>query len=258
MKDKYPIPVLFDRIGTHFLKNIYTTAKGRIRLAVLQRDLMPLLCGKPLQILDIGGGAGQMAMWYASLGHHVTVIDVSQQLLAEGQSIAQALGLDAQMEFFVGDACRLMDVLQEKTYDGVCCHAVLEWVEDGAGLLQACAARIKPGGFFSLMYYNRAALRFAQHVFGNFDYLDRDLKPYRKTAKLTPNYPRDIAEIDGWVELLHLTCKQRSAIRCFYDYMKPHDRERHSIEALITRELALSVDSAYLSVSRYIHDIYIK
>ena len=64
MDDNY-----FNRIGGHFLKNIYATAKGRIRLAVLQRDLAPLLGGEALRILDVGGGAGQMALWYASLGH---------------------------------------------------------------------------------------------------------------------------------------------------------------------------------------------
>lgn len=52
-------PVHFDRIGAHFLKNIYATAKGRIRLAVLQRDLAPLLSENPIEILDIGGGTNE-------------------------------------------------------------------------------------------------------------------------------------------------------------------------------------------------------
>ena len=79
----------FDRIGAVFLKNIYATTKGRIRLAVLQRDLAPLLAGAPLRILDVGGGAGQMALWYASLGHEVVVADRSQVLLDEGRAAAQ-------------------------------------------------------------------------------------------------------------------------------------------------------------------------
>ena len=244
----------FDRIGAVFLKNIYATTKGRIRLAVLQRDLAPLLSGAPLRILDVGGGAGQMALWYASLGHDVTVADRSQMLLDEGRAAAQTLGLTAK--FIHADAFQLQEALNDARYDLVCCHAVLEWVEDGAALLTACAARLKAGGHLSLMYYNRRALVFAQHVFGNFDYLDRGLRPYRKTAKLTPEYPREAETVAAWLDGLGLQRERRSAIRCFYDYMKPRDRARHRDETIVARELALSGCEEYLPVARYIHEMH--
>ena len=244
---------LFDRIGAHFLKNIYATVKGRIRLAVLQRDLQPLLTAEPLRILDIGGGAGHMALWYADLGHDVTVVDVSHVLLDEGRAAAQALNLPAT--FVQADAFALEAALGGAQYDLVCCHAVLEWVENGAELLASCAARIRPGGYFSLMYYNAYALRFAQHVFGNFAYLDRDLRPYRKTAKLTPTHPRSPEEVGAALDNLSLYPVRRSAIRCFYDYMKPHDRARHSTDEITARELALSTEPHYLNVARYIHEL---
>ena len=244
----------FDRIGTVFLKNIYATTKGRIRLAVLQRDLAPLLAGAPLRILDVGGGAGQMALWYASLGHEVVVADRSQVLLDEGRAAAQTLGL--AVDFVHADAFQLADALNDATFDLACCHAVLEWIEDGAALLAACAARLKAGGHLSLMYYNRRALVFAQHVFGNFDYLDRELRPYRKTAKLTPEYPREAETVAAWLDGLGLQRERCSAIRCFYDYMKPHDRARHRDETIVARELALSGCEEYLPVARYIHEIH--
>lgn len=248
-------PQHFDRIGAHFLKNIYATAKGRIRLAVLQRDLAALLAQNPLNILDIGGGAGHMAMWYAGLGHHVTVIDPARTLLDEGRAAAQSHGLGERLQFLHGDAFSLGDTLGAQRYDLVCCHAVLEWVADGQGLLAACAGRVRTGGHFSLMYYNRRALLYAQHVFGNFAYLDRELRPYRKTAKLTPEHPRDPAQVDTWLDALHLAHERRSAIRCFYDYMKPHDRQRHDTDELVARELALSTAPEYLGVARYIHEL---
>lgn len=244
---------LFDRIGGHFLKNIYATAKGRIRLAVLQRDLQSLLAGVPLRILDIGGGAGQMALWYAEQGHDVTVADLSQVLLDEGRAAARMLGLP--VTFVQADAFALDALLGESQYDLVCCHAVLEWVEDASGLLAACTARVCPGGHLSLMYYNAHALRFAQHVFGNFTYLDRGLQPYRKIAKLTPGYPCHPEEVAAVLDKLALHPMRRSAIRCFYDYMKPHDRARHGADELIARELALSTDPSYLNVARYIHEL---
>ena len=132
---------------------------------------------------------------------------------------------------------------------------MLEWIEDGAALLAACAARVRAGGHFSLMYYNRRALVFAQHVFGNFDYLDRGLRPYRKTAKLTPDYPREPESVAAWLDDLGFTRVRRSAIRCFHDYMKPHDRARHDDAEIVARELALSASEDYLPVARYIHEL---
>ncbi|MDO4777741.1 MAG: methyltransferase domain-containing protein [Cardiobacteriaceae bacterium] len=237
------------------MKNIYATAKGRIRLAVLQRDLAPLLDGEALRILDVGGGAGQMALWYASLGHEVVVVDRAESLLDEGRRAADALGLAEKVRFVAGDAFALQDVLAEARFDMVCCHAVLEWVADGEGLLAACAARVRQDGWLSLMFYNRQALVFAQHVFGNFAYLDRDLQAYRKTAKLTPDFPRTPDEVAAWLDGLGLARGRRSAVRCFYDYMKPHDRARHVVEELVARELALSAEEAYLPVARYVHEL---
>ncbi|MDO4643924.1 MAG: methyltransferase domain-containing protein [Cardiobacteriaceae bacterium] len=243
----------FDHIGSHFLKNIYATAKGRIRLAVLQRDLQPLLIDQKLHILDIGGGAGQMALWYASLGHQVIVVDISNTLLDEGKRVAQKLGLP--IKFICADIFRLDEVLADTRFDLVCCHAVLEWIEDAAALLNICAARMTSGGYLSLMFYNHSALLFAQHVFANFDYINRRLRPYRKTAKLTPTYPCEPEFIAAQLDTLKLLRVQRSAIRCFYDYMKPHDRERHTLDTLIAYELTLSSSEKYINVARYIHEL---
>lgn len=46
--------------------------------------------------------------------------------------------------------------------------------------------------------------------------------------------------------------------RCFYDYMKPHDRARHSTDEITARELALSTEPHYLNVARYIHELRCK
>jgi len=181
------------------------------------------------------------------------VADRSQVLLDEGRAAAQTLGL--AVDFVHADAFQLADALNDATFDLVCCHAVLEWVEDGAALLAACAARVRAGGHFSLMYYNRRALVFAQHVFGNFDYLDRGLRPYRKTAKLTPDYPREPESVAAWLDDLGFTRVRRSAIRCFHDYMKPHDRARHDDAEIVARELAVSASEDYLPVARYIHEL---
>ncbi|SUO95618.1 methyltransferase domain-containing protein [Suttonella ornithocola] len=243
----------FAEIDAHFLKAIYHSSKGAIRLAVLQRDLAPLLQNTPpLQLLDIGGGAGQMALWCAKLGHHVTVIDISEPLLQKAKALAASENLSHQISFLHGDIFTLAEQLEENSFDGVLCHAVLEWIANGTDLFNIARSVLKNEGFFSLMYYNRIALEFTQHVFGNFDYVDASLVA-KKRAKLTPDYPREML----WVEtqLSDLSLIQRSGIRCFYDYMKPKDREVNSLENIIAHELALSSREEFFPVARYLHEI---
>jgi S-adenosylmethionine-dependent methyltransferase len=61
----------FDDLAERFQRKVYGGLKGEIRLAVLWRDIEPLLPevnDKPLRILDIGAGLGQLAIRLAKLG----------------------------------------------------------------------------------------------------------------------------------------------------------------------------------------------
>ena len=68
----------FDDISGKFAQNMYGTTKGRIREAVVWQELENILANypshKPLNILDAGGGQGQIACRLAKLGHNVTKI----------------------------------------------------------------------------------------------------------------------------------------------------------------------------------------
>lgn len=246
----------FDRIGSHFLKNIYTRTKGRIRLAVLQRDLAPYRYQQGrLRVLDVGGGAGQMALWWLAAGHDVTLLDASDALLAQARQAANEEGVLERLTLIHGDALNAHDYPARLDFDLVCCHAVLEWVEDGAALLAQCYRALGDGGSLSLMYYNRDALHFIQHVFANFDYLADDLVS-RNAAKLTPAYPRTREGVDRLLAAQGFAPAQCiTGVRCFYDYMKPRDRERHEWADIVRHELAMSQDARYLSVARYLHEL---
>lgn len=242
----------FDHHSAVFLRNIYARPKGQIRLAVLQRDLAELLPPGPLAVLDVGGGAGQMALWLGARGHWVEVLDIAPALLAAGRAEAEALRLDDRVHFVEGD---IFARPLAPDFDLICCHALLEWLPAARQeeLIQRCAALLRPGGALSLLVYNREALVFAQHVFGNFAYLDRDFRPHRKTAKLTPPQPCTPAAVESGLAGAGFQIQRRSNVRCFYDYMKPADRERHPVAELVARELALADEAAYGPVARYLH-----
>lgn len=250
--------VYFDRIGKHFLKNIYTRPKGKIRLAVLQRDLADCMSAQvPLRVLDVGGGSGHMALWALQQGHEVTLLDHSAQLLDCARELATRSGLMARLTVLEADALSLDTLLAGRVYDVVFCHALLEWVADGEALIAQCVERLRRGGVLSLMHYNRRALEFTQHVFGNFDYLATGLVN-KHAAKLTPDYPRYPEVVERWLGATGLRVIKRSGVRCFYDYMKPRDRERNNFADILAHELVLSEQADFLPVARYLHELWRK
>lgn len=71
----------FDQLATRFAEKIYGGAKGAIRLAVLQADLVEALPQRPLRVLDIGAGLGHMSLWLAEQGHEVTLAEPAAPML---------------------------------------------------------------------------------------------------------------------------------------------------------------------------------
>ena len=77
----------FDKFADKFEKNIYGSTKGRLRHELIvhhMHDCLPLKemslrKGMPLQILDAGGGTGIMTEVMLSLGHEVTLSDLSSE-----------------------------------------------------------------------------------------------------------------------------------------------------------------------------------
>lgn len=247
----------FSIINNHFLSAIYDSPKGAIRLAVLQRDLIAHLSQAPLRILDIGGGAGQMALWCASLGHEIHLIDNAAPLLESAKTAAEQADLSHRIHCIHADIFNLNAELTQNAFDVVLCHAVLEWIENGEKLIQIALSNLKANGLFSFMFYNRSALEFTHHVYGNFDYINNGLRAKRR-AKLTPDYPRTLEWVRAEMANYPVLEQQMSGVRCFYDYMKPKDRAANSLEAIIAHELSLSRRQEFLAVARYLHGVWQK
>jgi len=65
--------------------------------------LASTLCGREhLEILDVGTGPGQLALMFAEMGHHVTAVDLSANMLEKARKNATKRALD--INFLQGDA----------------------------------------------------------------------------------------------------------------------------------------------------------
>src|SRR2546430_12876036 len=79
-----------------------------------------------LDIIDVGGGTGGLAVPFAALGHNVTVVDPSPDALAAAQRRAAAAG--APLTPGPGEAASPGSPTRPKAADPVICHNALGYV----------------------------------------------------------------------------------------------------------------------------------
>lgn len=250
----------FDALAGKFAKNIYGTPKGEVRAAVLWRDLsqaMAQLPKGPLRILDAGGGFGFFSQKLAKLGHSVTLCDISSEMLALGKAQIEAYEKSSGETLDISLIHAPIQSLTQETlgqFDLILCHAVAEWLSDAKQTLGDLTGLLKPDGLFSLMFYNKEAMRFHSLISGNFDYVAADFKVKKKVG-LTPSYPLYIQDVRKWVEEWQMELVSESGVRVIHDYLKTHQPPNSDFSQLLEMELQYSTHPAYVGLGRYVHFI---
>ncbi|MBK9725014.1 MAG: methyltransferase domain-containing protein [Actinomycetales bacterium] len=123
--------------------------------------------GRPLRVLDLGGGTGGLAVPLAELGHDVLVVDPSPDALAALRRRTGDSDVAARVRAVQGDADSLAEVTEPASVDLVCCHGVLEVVDDPDATLAAVHTALAPGGALSLLVAGRLAVVLAKVVAGD-------------------------------------------------------------------------------------------
>lgn len=242
----------FAGIGKKFSRNIYDTGKGKIRLAVLERDLADLIdAAEPLSILDVGAGLGQFSERFAAAGHQITHTDIAADMVAAAQARHQERQLDEQYQYCVAPLQDLPQQLQHQQYDLVLCHAVLEWLADPEAAIALLKGLLKPQGTLSLMFYNRDAKILANVIFGNFDYVDAELE-VKKTVRLSPQSPLSPVDVARWLQEAELKVCSRTGVRCFHDYLRNRE-DQQRFDQLLALELKYNQQNPFNQIGRYLH-----
>ncbi|HYB46230.1 MAG TPA: methyltransferase domain-containing protein [Streptosporangiaceae bacterium] len=119
-----------------------------------------------LDIVDVGGGTGGLAVPFAALGHNVTVVDPSPDALAAAQRRAAEAG--ARLASVQGDAASLDSVVGTAAADLVICHNVLEYVDSPADAMSAIALVLRPSATVSVLASNTVAAVLHRALAGRF------------------------------------------------------------------------------------------
>jgi 2-polyprenyl-3-methyl-5-hydroxy-6-metoxy-1,4-benzoquinol methylase len=119
-----------------------------------------------LDIVDVGGGTGGLAVPFAALGHNVTVVDPSPDALAAAQR--RAAEVAAQLSVVQGEAASADSLVGADAADLVICHNVLEYVDSPADAMAAISRVLRPAATVSVLASNAVAAVLQQALAGRF------------------------------------------------------------------------------------------
>lgn len=100
------------------------------------------------RVLDVGCGAGRVAVALARRGFEVDALDVEARVVEQAKEYAARAGVDVR--FFTANFQAPDPRFPDETYDAVVCSEVLEHVEPWRDVVANIARVLKPGGLFVL------------------------------------------------------------------------------------------------------------
>jgi SAM-dependent methyltransferase len=214
---------------------------------VLAAQLDELVPGeqRPLDVVDLGGGTGGLALDVARRGHQVTVVDPSPDALASLERRLADDHLEGRVAARQGDASDLLALLGRGAVDVVLCHRVLGVVDDPAGVLASAASVLRPGGALSLLVAQKHALVLGQAVAGHLG-----------AARQTWSDPRrlDFAAVTALVEAAGFAVLEADGIGAVADLVPEAVVESPAAWSdLLALETAVSRDPTFRALAPYVH-----
>jgi S-adenosylmethionine-dependent methyltransferase len=222
------------------------SARTAVIWAVLRGELER--AGRPLRVVDVGGGTGGFAAPLAEAGHFVTIVDPSPDALASATRRAADAGVSGRLTAVQGDADSLADLVEPGSVDLVLCHAVLEVVDDPSQVAVALKTALRPGGAASVVVANQVAAALAKAMSGR-------VTEALALASSASAFGRRRFDPDSATELLlgaGLAVEQVHGVRVIADLV-PGAAADADPEALLEFELATAARPPYRDIATQLH-----
>lgn len=212
---------------------------------------------RPLQVVDLGGGTGSLAVRIAELGHHVVVVDPSPDALASLERRAAEAFVSSTVRGVLGDAATLLDVVEPASADVVICHGVLEVVDEPARALESAATALAEDGWLSVLAAQRSAAVFSRAIAGHLAEA-RALLQQREAAGDRADFtPRRFspAELRELLSSAHFSITEMRGVRVFIDHISSTmvDSEPGAGDELRALEAAVATDPDFLAMATQLH-----
>ncbi|MDL2341773.1 MAG: methyltransferase domain-containing protein [Patescibacteria group bacterium] len=248
----------FDGVAGSFSK-YDTTLRGHVRYQVVRRNLTPYLGKAPLKVLDVGGGSGPDAAWLVSLGHQVTIVEISKE---------QRLYAERRFNFFLRPEERALITMVEgelsslpapaASFDVVLCHGVAMYQPAPRKFIAEVISWAKPGGLVSLLekgYYGAEARAIYKQDFEQLESLHASQKIINNLGLRVHAFTPDALETI--IEMTGAKIEQWSGVRVITDRlpMRVADMSKPALETVIEAEYSQGNNSGIRAQGQMLHFI---
>ncbi len=231
--------------------------RGRLRSALLTEGVLRHLPADPCDLLDVGGGMGELALICAGRGHRVTLADFSNAMLGHARARIAAAHVRTPVAIVQLDLSRDHALLAGPAFDVIICHNVLEYLPDPPAGLARLARALRPGGTLALAFGNAAHMPLQSAI------VHRDLARAARelasgeaeSSNMFGSQTRVLAYAALASELRALGLEIRAVygVRCVSDLVdKSITDDPANYDALLALERALAPDPAHRLAARFV------
>jgi S-adenosylmethionine-dependent methyltransferase len=233
------------------------TPEGRLRLDLAFANLQEFLpqATQPLRALDLGCGTGALGVRLAQLGFHVTLMDVTPEMLELAKTAAQAAGVAERIALTRGDAAQIATLFHPQSFDVILCHNVLEFVDDPPFVLRAAALALRNStSILSVLVRNQpgevlkaallsADLAAAEQILTS-EWADESL--YGGKVRLF-----NANGLHAMLEAASLATEATRGVRVISDYLPPKISRTDEYAAIFELERKLGRHPEFTAMARY-------
>ncbi|CAN5771395.1 methyltransferase domain-containing protein [soil metagenome] len=230
------------------------TLRGRIRHALVDRQLRHHLNDPPAVVLDAGAGDGRQSIPLARDGYEVVLLDPSATMLGEarGRLSEEDEGVSQRVRLVQGTGESAADI-PGSAFDAVLCHGVLMYLPDPEALLRTLSSLVRAGGFVSLLVKNRRAMAMRPGLTGDYEVALRCFDAHTSQGGLGVTTRGDTVE--DLMAILSPRGFELAAwygIRVFTDHLGEAPAES-AFPGALAAEWAASQRDPYRGVARLLH-----
>ena len=235
------------------------TPEGRLRLDLAFANLQEFLSvrqnNNSLCVLDLGCGTGATAVRLARLGIHVTMLDSSLAMLDLAEHAALEARVSERVTLQHGDATESSRLFSARSFDGILCHNLLEYVDDPGAVLRGVARLMRgPAAILSILVRNQVGevLKAAIRT-GDLAAAESALTAEWGEESLYGGKVRlfTLDSLEAMLKEASLTMIARRGVRIVADYLPPQISRRAEYEQIFGLERKLGTRAEFAAIARY-------